>query len=393
MTIGPSHPDRVQGNGDTVAELHPPVVTEHPAPGTRHFESFSGPSCLAGFITGMSRAGTQWMCKCLNEHSQAAAFGESMFFGRRYVPPAPDGLYHAAQYCELRRHLLADGSCIHSTAGGGPGSLKRLTLRDIGPLVERLFPDDAPPMTPGACFRRLARAIAEAEGKPLAIEKTPHHLNWIDRILAHLPEARFVVMVREPYSFMLSYKHQGDRKAERVRIAFARRYHPLAAALIWRASIRTAADVATRHPDRSLVTPFDLLRVDAAGTLERVQRFLGLPVEPIAERVPPDNTSFPGGVRPHLQPEDLFWMRLIAGRAMRTHGFTPRPTPFAPLRIAWSMLRLPWWAVRNYLDLRSRVGGSTLGYLWRWLKPGRSARDETRASPPRSPASPTESSP
>lgn len=360
MTAGPHHADLLLGSRDELPRL-------------------------VGFVTGMSRAGTQWMCKCLNEHSQVAAFGESMFFGRRFVLPAADGRYHAAQYRELRRHLLADGTCILSTSGGGAGSLKRLTRDHIGPLVDGLFHDAAPPMTPGEAFTLLAGAIAQAEGKPLAIEKTPHHLNWIDRILAYVPDARFVVMVREPYSFMLSYKHQGDRKDERVRLAFARRYHPMAAALIWRTSMHTATEAAARHAARTLLVRFDDLQRDAPGTLERVQRFLGLPVEPIADRVPPDNTSFPRGIRPELMPEDLFWMRLIAGRAMRRHGWAPRATPLAPVRIAWSILRLPWWAICNYLDLRTRVGGSTLGYLYHWLRPRGAAAAGKTVSPGKPP--------
>lgn len=324
---------------------------------------------IAGFLVGMSRAGTQWMCKCFNEHPDVAAFGESMFFGRRYVAPADDGRYHAIHFRELRRRLLEHGTFLHSTAGTGPGTLKRLGKAGLDQFVERLFPDDGDPIAPGDAFRRLAGAVAEAEGKPLAIEKTPHHLNWIDRILAAIPEARFIIMVREPYSFMLSYRHQGDRLEERVRRNFARRYHPAAAAMVWKTANRVATAAATRHASRAMVVRFDELQSDPGATLERVQRFLNLRVTDLAGRVPPDNTSFPGAARPQLQAEDVFWMNWLAARAIREHGYPLRGTPVRPLRIAWSFARLPWWAVRNYLSLRSRVAGSTIGYLFRWMRP------------------------
>jgi len=331
---------------------------------------------LAGFIVGMSRAGTQWMCKCLNEHPDVAAFGESKFFGRHYVEPAEDGLYHEAQLGAMRRRLLEHGSFIHSTTGTGPGTLKRLSMAGVEGLVAQTFPVDGEPLLPGEAFRRLAQAVAKVEGKPLAIEKTPHHLNWTDRMLAAVPEARFIVMVREPYSFMLSWRHQGDRFEERIRRAFARRYHPAAIAMIWKTSMRAATGAVARRPDRMLLVRFEDLRADPHATLERVQRFLGLRVVNLAEAVPPDNTSFPGGRRPDLHAEDIFWMNRIAGSAIRAHGYSLRRTPFGPLRIAWSSIRLPWWAVRNYLSLRSRVAGSTFGYLLRWLRPGL-ARDTT----------------
>jgi hypothetical protein len=329
----------------------------------------SWPADIPRFITGMSRAGTQWMSKCLNEHPDAAAFGESMFFGRRYVAPGPDGLYRAEHYVQLRKRLLEHGTCVQSTSGTGPGSLKRIDVHSIASLVKDLFPDDAPPMTPGGAFVRLSRAIAEREGKRVAIEKTPHHLNWIGRILAALPEARFIIMVREPYSFMLSYKHQGDRKDARVRSAFAKRYHPAACALVWKASMARAREAMRVHGDRAMMVPFDDLRLSPRDTLEKVQRFFGLELIDLSSAVPPDNTSFPQGARPRLHPEDYFWMNRIAGRSMRSEGYALAPVPVASWRIAWSFLRLPWWALRNYFNLRSRVSGSTLSYLMRWIRP------------------------
>ncbi len=351
-------------------------MSEHP----HTFENTYTPAVVPRFITGMARAGTQWMCKCLNEHPDAAAFGESMFFGRRFVGPGPDGTYGPAEFTALRGRLLEHGTCIHSTAGGGPGGLKVLTIAALPALIEQLFPDSAPRSTPGEVFRRLAHAIAEREGKPIAIEKTPHHLNWIDRIHAALPEARFVIMIREPYSFMLSYKHQGDRKAERIQRAFARRYHPVACALIWKSSLLAAKVALTRHSARAMLINFDDLRADPHATLGRIQEFFGLAPVNLADAVPPDNTSFPSGLRPALQPEDIFWMNRIAGRTMRRHEYAITPTPFAAARILWSLLRLPWWAIRNYLNLRSRVSGSTATYLLHWFRRN-SSREELRNRP------------
>ena len=34
------------------------------------------------FIVGMSRSGTSWLAKSLNNHPQISAFGETSFFGR-----------------------------------------------------------------------------------------------------------------------------------------------------------------------------------------------------------------------------------------------------------------------------------------------------------------------
>jgi hypothetical protein len=38
------------------------------------------------FIVGLPRAGTTWMCRSLNEHPDAVAFGDTMFWGDKPVP-------------------------------------------------------------------------------------------------------------------------------------------------------------------------------------------------------------------------------------------------------------------------------------------------------------------
>jgi len=319
-------------------------------------------------IVGMSRAGTTWLCKCLNEHPDVAAFGESMFFGRNHLEPRGDGTYGPAELETLQTRLLEHGTCIHSVAGRGPGCLKRVGLDEIAPLVREALSTDAAPLTPAEAFDRLAGAIARAEGKPGAVEKTPHHLNWIDRIVAAIPDARFVVMVREPYGFMASYKHQGDRQPQRIRRSFERRYHPFGCATVWKGYMRAAKRAKAARPTQVEIVCFEELRGDPAGVLDRVQRFFGLTKVELADAIPPDNTSFPEGKRPELAPEDLFWMNRLAGATVRACGFSVRPAGWHPARIAWSIVRLPFWAVRNFFSLRRRISGSTLAYLARWWR-------------------------
>ena len=154
------------------------------------------------FIVGMPRAATTWMCKCLNEHPDACAFGETLFWGRQYVRPGHGG-EHTPEEIERIEQRLASGHCVREMAGVGPGSLRHVTPECFGALLRDAWGPLRRGAAPGELFAALCRSVADAEGKRLAVEKTPHHLNWIDRISEALPGARFVVMVREPYGFML----------------------------------------------------------------------------------------------------------------------------------------------------------------------------------------------
>ncbi len=328
----------------------------------------SSPAQPARFIVGMPRAATTWLCKCFNERPDTAAFGESMFFGRRYVEPQAGGGY-SDQQVQMLLTRYSEGACLQSVRGDGPGALKRVSRDNLAQVLERAFTNLPDTPTPAQAYQCIADAIAHAEGKSVAVEKTPHHLNWLDRIFEAFPEARIVVLLREPYAFMLSYKHQGDRKATDHRKRLERLYHPMACALIWRASMRSALAAQAHHGEQILFVEHERIKSDANAVLDEVQRFFQFEPMDLASRVPPDNTSFPNQKRPELKPADVFWMNLICGRVMARAGYVRRRVPFDPLGIAWSILRLPLWGIGCLLTLRRIVDGSLTTYIMRWFRP------------------------
>lgn len=322
------------------------------------------------FISGMSRAGTNWLAKCLNEHPDSAVFGETAFWGRYFVEPGSDGRYTMEQMRSIIERLKT--TAIQAFGDRGPGSLKHVSSDNISPLLDEAFRDSSETLTPEEVFERVAETIARVEGKRFAIEKTPHHVNWVGRILDHLPEAKLVVMAREPYGFMLSYKHQGDRKPPRIRKSFERLYHPLVCGWIWRTYAKNCFAAARRYPDRVHLVRFEDIESNPEKVVRDVEHFLGLSPLDLSSKVPPDNTSFPKEPRPFLRSEDTFWMNLVARKEMKKHGYPMRPTPIAPLAVVGSILGLPFWGIRNVISLRENVSGSLWRYIKQWLRPSMS---------------------
>jgi hypothetical protein len=328
----------------------------------------------AMFIAGMPRAATTWLCKCFNEHPQTAGFGESMFFGRRYVQPGEDGRYSQQQLRMILKRL-GDGTCIHAVNGDGVGCLKRVSRENLADVIEAGFASLTHNPTPTEVFTTLLDTIAHAEGKQRAVEKTPHHLNWVDRIVESFPNARIVIMLREPYSFMLSYKHQGDRKSLKLRKTLRRLYHPMACAMIWRASMRSALAAQEHYPDHVLLVNHERVKESSTQVLDEVQQFFGLEPVDLASRMPRVNSSFsedvPSQPRPSLRADDVFWMNRIAGRIMARAGYKQRKAPLQPLPILWSILRLPIWGINCAWILSRKVEGSFTRYFLRWFRPAK----------------------
>lgn len=319
------------------------------------------------FLAGMSRSGTNWLMRVLNSHPQMTSFGESTYWGRDYKEPGPDGFYEPEQ---IKRIGEVAAKRYWAPGDGKPGSLVSTQDGSLVQAIEKEFaaiPAEQR-MTPFEVFRVICQAVANAEGKVVAVEKTPHHVMWRDRIDKFCPDHRMVITFRDPYGFMLSYKHQGDRKSEQIKKDFERRYHPFGCAIVWRGYARQILDAKQVRPERTLVIDFTELQDDEEKVTRSIQEFYSLDYFPVAGKVPKANSSFPTGERPKLKPEDIFWMNFMAKSEMNRLGYEHQKTPFAPFRIGYSMLSFCWWATWNVFDLKKRVRGSLFKYLFRWVR-------------------------
>lgn len=196
---------------------------------------------LGRFIVGMPRAGTMAMVRALSRDPEVAAFGETLFFGRNWIEPGPDGRIDRAGIERLAT------------------SFSGLKLQPVGPdgmwpefdvVADRIASDlraAEGPSTPGELFGRVTNAVLSLTGRSYWVEKTPHHMMYLDRILEYLPDSRFVVMVREPKAFLQSYKQQGDRMSGVVQKRFHQLYHPAAASLVAKRTCETVLRASDRE--------------------------------------------------------------------------------------------------------------------------------------------------
>lgn len=303
------------------------------------------------------------MSRVMNTHPDVASFGETMFWGRRYRPTNAEGCWSRDDLDALADEL--PGSLM-GPSGNSPGALAT-PPEALLQAIEQTFRALDTPARPAQVYKAMCRAVLDAEGKTIAIEKTPHHLNWIDRIEQALPGSRFLIMQRDAYGFMLSYKHQGDHRGEQLRRNLKSLYHPIGCALVWRGYMRSILDVTRRYPDQTLVV--DLAREpDEGALLQRVASFFALPPGNLEGRVH-QNSSFARGDRPELSGADRFWLNLIARKEIAACGTDKQPARLRDsLAVLGSVMYTPLWAFRAWFHMRRNTQGSTFAYLWRWIR-------------------------
>jgi hypothetical protein len=320
------------------------------------------------FIVGMPRASTTWLCRSINEHKDITGFGETMFWGKAFIPPNAEGYYDEESLHRVKDSLLAKP--FESTlAFPGPGGMRHIGRKDLPGILDQAFQDCNDRPTPAEIFLKVALAIAAAEGKKHWVEKTPHHLLYTHRILQHLTSALFVVVIREPYSFMLSYKHQkGHENSSASRQRFTSRYHPLGCALVWRNSWLAAQKLSKERPEQTLFVRMEDVEENSTEVMRKVQQFFLLPEDPGVYGVPSKvNSAFADGSRPELTDADIAWMNLIAGKAITDAGYPKLPRPKFSYSLYRSLFDLPAWSLRWLRDMRRTTEDSVLQHLWRWL--------------------------
>ena len=208
-------------------------------------------------ITGLPRSGTTWLVRSLNQHPKILAFGETHFFTRRWVRPSRNGRYSSSGLRRVWRNL---SSCpfwsavpLKKDLGKRPGWFSRTSFDDLPDVLESARQIAGPSPTPAGVLDSIGRAFCQREGKSVWVEKTATHGKSVLAIARKMPDARFILTMREPIGFFRSYKFQGSQSSRATRERHARRYHPFIAALVWRLTYRATRKLRLRHPKSASV--------------------------------------------------------------------------------------------------------------------------------------------
>ena len=308
-------------------------------------------------ITGLPRSGTTWLVHSLNLHPMILAFGETHFFTKRWIHPSQNGRYSPSELEAVWKKLASCPFWSTTPVRGqllkSAGWLSKTTFEDLPEVISSARRLAGSNPTPADVLDSIGRAFCEREGKQFWVEKTASEGKNVFSTAKKIPDARFILTMREPVGFLLSYKSQGTQLSQKARDRHATRYHPLLAAFIWRLTYRSIRKVQMQYPDRVSVHILsdDQARRDA---LHEVCRQLG--VEPddsiyglIKKRV---NSSVINTDERTLARSELACIRFLC------RADDPRLKPsenlsdIGLLDLFKSILTIPGWLIRNILKPR-----------------------------------------
>ncbi len=204
---------------------------------------FSSP----GFIVGVGRSGTTLLASILNRHSKVCVTPETHFF--RLVYDYPGGVKNFEKnWPDSLREIVCK---MHPTRGWQPDADGIISNFDSFPGLDVLF-------------KYIGEEIAQKSGKSLWIEKTPNHINYLEKIRYLFPKAPIIHIVRDGRDVALSLlkvKWASQSYTENL--------------LHWKREILVSKDFFSQDTYSITVRYEDLVQ-DAESTIKRICIWLGI---------------------------------------------------------------------------------------------------------------------
>jgi hypothetical protein len=221
------------------------------------------------------------MSRVLGNHSQVHAFQELHFFDELH-PPA-ESLRSASEATLVK--TLATLFDIQRN-----GYFNRHGISAFTEPSRKLI-REANIRNPMQVFLEFLRSEVSNHSKTIPCEQTPQTVFAMDVLLEQLPQARFVIMVRDPREVLLSQKGKWKRRklsGGRIPLFESLRsrinYHPSTISRIWCATYRMALKHA-RDP-RVMLIRYEDLTDQPQKTVERICAHIGIHHEPDMLDVP-----------------------------------------------------------------------------------------------------------
>lgn len=340
------------------------------------------------FIVGPSRSGTELVRTVLNRHPSVRIAPETHYFEDMRARLTKDEI--SSPPVALRDSVLAHFARLH----GGIYGLETLEDRAVDQRFLEKLSKASLALGAGidsvfAAYCMLTMAGPDGPVDELEVwgEKTPRHVFAADAVVEAFPEARFIVMVRDPRGVAASYRDWNQRwlvedgreitaEVRREMRRVRRSYSLTLNALLWKSAVLTGLALGQKlGADRVQVVRFEDLLADPLVVISRLCTFLGIDFREEMAGVDIRNSSYlkesskAGFVREaaerwrsRLSSHEIAYLEWMVGREMRQLAYDPsgeRLNPFfSLLEVSRFCLALPRAVHAN----RHRIG-DLVGYV------------------------------
>jgi hypothetical protein len=338
------------------------------------------------FVVGYMHSGTTLMQKILGLNSSVyAGKAESRFFAHynliaeKFPNLQDDVCLH--NYIDYLIKIIELGYGTTNYFGGN--QQEQMAVQDLhsdGSLIAQIVNEAQKIRKHKEIFVIVYNFLAIAANKTAWIEKTPRHIFHVEPILATLPMARFIEVVRDPRDILASkFRRQSDEwlnqrdQAKRELVKLIGGYDPIWDSIGWMTAIRAGNLAAQKFPNQILRIRYEDLVEDPKTKVKTICDFLGLEyADAMLDVAWVNATTVQAGVKKGinnsakgkwkktLKPEAVALCQSITKSEMRLLTYAPEAVPFAARAKALLVISYSGYEFFERLYKRWRLGGTKL---------------------------------
>jgi hypothetical protein len=209
------------------------------------------------FIMGSGRSGTTMIRDVLGMHPEVCVLPETSFYDRIWGARCFIGGMHNVT-SRLRGLWLFFNACgdslIEVFATQNPAVTTAVKQLSAGGDV--------------MLFNAICEALAGTD-QDTVVEKTPHHLLFMQFIAKRYPQARFIYVTRDPVDMVASYVSRGDLPANYKQVAME-----------WVVGNEVGLSCMQQFPDRVIHLRYEDVVEDPVVIFEKIFSFVGKSFDP-----------------------------------------------------------------------------------------------------------------
>lgn len=323
------------------------------------------------FVVGTPRSGTTLMAKVLGRHSRLFMPGETHFFDDIYARRDSLGdLTHA----ESRNKVSARLADLYERYREPPDQerIRRIICAQSETWTNwREGMRDYRDALSGFMEMQM-----EVEGKARWGNNTPRDIFYIEEILALYPHAKFVVCVRDPRDFLVSYRGKWRATSEEHVERLRKLYHPVITSLLWKSSMQQIARIKAKVPfDNWVIARYEHLVNDPEAIVRRICAVIEENFEPQMLDVEESNSSTGqqkkgifvtsvGRWRSELSPAEIIVAQRLTRKEMYDLGYQQCTSNASMLEVVGTYLGAPF-AFARAIRANTKMRGPLIPYLVR----------------------------
>jgi len=318
------------------------------------------------FVVGSPRSGTTLVAQLLSQHSDLFVYNETVFYdyaaglGRnKSITPAQ--IKSASEYLINRieftvsKEVSKDFGCVIQE------NEREFIVFEFNKKLDAMSGD----ITLSMVFDAFMSSAAEIKGATRWGEKTPNHVFHMDEIAADFPDARFIHVIRDPRSFLKSYKFSWSVHGAKNPKSAKKLYHPYVTSRLWKSSVDAFSRSKSRiGGDTCIEVRYEDVVNNTAQVMNELFEFLGEQVSHDINLPGGSNSSFDKNKNKDLDSWEIDVCEYVCRKGIRQYGYQSNKAALTSfISLFRSVLTLPVFAVQAWIIIKRRYKGGLWSYL------------------------------